>query len=69
MDNGVVLGTVNGILLGNNGGRALGTALDPCVSDAITTSYTGASLENLSALKIEFTNDATSALAIFDAKA
>ena len=58
-----MLGTVDQILLGNNGGTSvLGITLDPCVSAVVTTSNSGASLEKSFALTVELSNDGTPAL-------
>ena len=60
-----MLGTINGILLGNNDDSTLGMTLDPCVSAAVITSNSGASLENSSMFIVELSNDGTTALAVF----
>ena len=62
-----MLGTIDGILLGNNDGSTLGMTLDLCVSAAVTTSTSGASLEKSSVFTVELSNDDTTALAAFDA--
>ena len=41
--------------------------LDLCVSAAVTTSNSGASLEKSSTLTVELSNDVTPTLAVFDA--
>ena len=63
-----MLGTVDQILLGNNGGTSvLGIMLDPCVSAVVTTSNSGASLDKSSTLTVELSNDFKPVLAAFDA--